>query len=317
MRITVDLLRDERRHSVAVKFEEFMRIYSKQKDSIICFFEGYDQAYYHSRIDNLIDGKTAYLNCGGKQQVRRLHQTVGKHSIYKDAKTAFFIDRDFDNPIPTTLKSDIYETPVYSIENFYVSLDAFERIMDNIFRINKYSDENDEVEIHKTCLKLYKTIKRKFHEKSTLLNVFIMVLRKKKTLKSTKHSLKILKIKNLIQIGMDNVQQNYDLETLNNLFPGAETITQEEISSIKIPPHKEQGKAYRGKFEISFLQIFLELLKQQLCSKTSTYFPCRKKISFNIPSSIDGFLNDLSQWADTPECLTQYLTQINIKYSTF
>lgn len=315
MKITADLLRYERQNAVSVKFEEFMRVFSKHRSSLICFFEGYDQLYYHSRIDNRIDGNKAYINCCGKQQVLELFRRISRHLYYKDAKTAFFIDKDFDDSIPETLKTDVYETPGYSIENFYVTLSAFENILDNVFKINKFSMNEDDVKIHKTCLKLYKSTQKKFHKKVTLLNMYILVLRKNKILEKTKHSLKDLKLNSLVKIDLDNIRKNYDLDTLNDIFSTAKNITNEEISAQKLPPLTKQVSQFRGKFEIEFFHRFLTLLKQELCLQSSTHFSKKKRISYNIPSSIDQLLNDLSQWADTPVCLTKYLSLINIKYS--
>jgi hypothetical protein len=314
MRITAELLREEREQAISVKFQEFMKVYSKQKDALICFFEGYDQVYYNSRIDPIIRSEKAYISCGGKQRVLGLQGKIKKHSFYKKAKVVFFVDRDFDEPLHSDLRATVYETPVYSIENFYVSIEAFARIIGNVFKINKFSENENEAKIYEICLNLYQQTQSDFHKKTTLLNLFVIVLRRKKNLNISGYSLKLLKLNELVRIELGAVEQNYDLEKLNQYYPCAKDVTIDDISDKLLPSDKKFSDIFRGKFEIEFLKSFLLKLKDQLCLKYSSYFPCKKKISFHISGINDELLNDLSQWADTPECLIAFLSQVKSRY---
>ena len=320
MRITVGHLREQRQDAVSVKFREFMRVYSKQSDVLICFFEGYtDNAYYSSRIDPVIRNEKQYISCGGKQRVLGLQRTIKRHGFYKKAKVAFFVDKDFDEPLHNDLRATIYETPVYSIENFYVSIEAFDRIISNVFKINEFSENENKAKIYKICTDLYKHTQSDFHEKTKLLNQFVIVLRRKKNLNKSSYSFNSLKLNELVKIQIDSVEQNYDLKKLNQYYPDAKDVTTDDISNTLFPFDKKFSEIFRGKFEIEFLKRFLLILKEQLCAKDSRYFPCKKKVSFqilnpNFECSNDQLLYDLSQWADTPDCLMDFLSQIKSRY---
>ena len=285
-----------------------MRVYDKQESCLICFFEGYDTAYYHSRIDNRVVGEKEYINCGGKQNVLSLFNSITNHELYKFAKTAFFIDRDFDPPICEELRTKVYETPVYSIENFYVTVDAFKRILGNAFRINKNSETETEVEIYKKCVEVYQHSLNLFHDKAALLNFFLMIIREKESLNSIKHSFNLLKFKNLFQVQLNDVTCKYDLRKLNAIFVEAADIQETDIAEKRVSISDAPENIFRGKFEIEFLKFFLKKLKDDLCLIEPVHFSCRNKVSFNISESTDQILNDLSQYADTPECLIEYLS---------
>src|SRR5262245_29790616 len=119
-----------------VAFTEFMLQYKKGEDTLYCFFEGYeDRMYYPIRIEN-ISNSEKYLDyiCSGKDEVLKVHSLIKSNQYYKNIKTGFFIDKDFDD---VTYPSDIYVTPTYSIENFYCCQEAFEKILITEFKIQK------------------------------------------------------------------------------------------------------------------------------------------------------------------------------------
>ena len=93
----------------SVKFMEFTRICSKKPECLICFFEGEDDKYYGFRIKEILGIESKGIDCGGKQQVISLFRMLANHSHepYRKAKTAFFVDRDFDDPQPPEIRADI------------------------------------------------------------------------------------------------------------------------------------------------------------------------------------------------------------------
>ena len=89
----------EARSSYAVKFREFVRIFSRDRAILICFFEGEDVKYYGPRLDMLrVDIRWEPINCGGKDAFLKLWNLLSEHSLYGTAKAAYFLDQNFDCP---------------------------------------------------------------------------------------------------------------------------------------------------------------------------------------------------------------------------
>ncbi len=95
----------ENRETAPVAYTEFVLAYSKEKDSLYCFFEGdEDKRYYRIRIEQDFENFT----CGGKDNVKKVYKMINGHEEYNIAKTLFFIDKDYSNETKT---NTIYVTP--------------------------------------------------------------------------------------------------------------------------------------------------------------------------------------------------------------
>jgi len=101
-----------------VKFLEFTRIHANKPNCLICFFEGEDARYYQIRIQENLHGgiELESIDCKGKKPVLELFELLETHSElkYRRAKTAFFVDRDFDPPLPPDKRTKIYEVAFFS-----------------------------------------------------------------------------------------------------------------------------------------------------------------------------------------------------------
>ena len=118
-------------------FTEFVYSVRNKKDYLFCFFEGYDVAYYVPIIRRFTENYETF-DCGGKKVVLAFHNFIKDKREYDKYKKAFFIDRDFDVPISIE-QPPIFETPCYSIENFYVSDSVFAKILKSEFGISTCS----------------------------------------------------------------------------------------------------------------------------------------------------------------------------------
>jgi len=289
------------------KFTEFTRIYSEKPRCLICFFEGDDEKYYGIRIrENLKETDYEGIVCDGKSGVIALFKMLEKHTHipYQTARKAFFTDRDFDAPLPADIRRKVYETPCYSIENCYTSIECFKRILKAGFKISEF-DEND-LPVFNKCVLLYTETQKQFHDAISHLNAWMMLVRLKGH--SKKLSFKNIKIETLIKINLDQVFiKQPTLNYLNRLFL-THGISESEMTRQADSFHpQDRRKIFRGKFEIEFLIGFLTKLKEDLCNDSPKHFPQKIKISFALPSSHDDVLSEFSQYADTPECLREYL----------
>jgi hypothetical protein len=293
-----------------VKFLEFTRIYSKKPNCLICFFEGEDARYYGLRINCLTGIEWEGIDCGGKEPVLELFRVLETHCElkYRCAKTAFFVDRDFDPPLPTDKRTKIYETPCYSVENFYTSLACFEQILKHGFKIREFVEADKLIFIK--CISLFTQTQKQFHDTIAPLNAWIMLMRKMEMETSTpkKTSLNKIKFEKLVKIEVDNVTKQYTIDDINTTFPERYNIPEIEITTkVNSFSTIDCGKTFRGKYEVEFFSKFLTKLKDDLTAKSPKCFDKKRKISFFIPTNASDILSQFSQYADTPQCLRDYL----------
>jgi hypothetical protein len=292
----VDKLRDSRSKAVAV-FVEFTRLYKQYESALYCFFEGEDSRYYGVRIKNIVrPEKDIYLRCSGKEGVLGIYRMLSSRKHYVSAKTAYFIDRDFDKSIFEKGMGAIYETPCYSVENFYTSAQCFSEILRNEFKLTE-SDENFE-----RCISLYTKLQEEFHNSVELINAWIACHREK----SSKLNISDLSVLRFAHIDLNQVLAIYTIDSLCNMFPDLPAISQQEIDAKKAELSVNiRQKSFRGKFEIEFLLIVLQKLINEANQGNYPYFTRKVKVMLSLAKRT--IISDLSQYADTPDCLYSYL----------
>ena len=302
-----DNLRDNRNRAAAI-FVHFIALRHKHSSSLFCSFEGDDSKYYGSRIEDKLNYKpdeVHHFTCGGKKEVLRFYQMINKNDDYKDVKVMYFIDRDFDESIIEKFDNNIYETPCYSIENFYTTKDAFKRILKREFMFEEYDEE------YNIILDLFIGRQRDFHKKTKLFNAWLSCQREcsnsgqKAILNLSNFNLK----KIVTKINLDEVVADYDINKLHSLFTDAirieENVLKSKIAELeKFTPQM----CFRGKFEIDFLYEFISELKKEMKKPTSSL---KKKPGVQINISKKNVISELSHHADTTECLENYLLSFN------
>ncbi len=303
MSVLVDSLRQDRTKASAI-FMQFTRIYKKDNLAMFCFFEGEDSKYYGIRIRNIArpPKQPYYFNCDGKSGVLGVYRILSNRKRYEKAKAAYFIDRDFDKSIYNRLNfqssKPIYETPCYSIENFYTSVSCVSEILRSEFNLN----ETNEEEIFIKCINLYQKLQTELHAQVGLLNAYIACLKEKQV----KLNLNNYNISDFVKINLAKITSTYTLTTLNKKFSHSITLSQDELNAqLSLLQSLECQKSFRGKFEIDFLCKFLEQLKEKANIGDKRYFSKKYKVTFNF--SRKTIISDLSQYADTPDCLMHYL----------
>jgi hypothetical protein len=295
-------------------FFKFTRIHKSKSHCLFCFFEGEDAKYYGFRIkENLPGVDWEGIDCGGKSKVLAVYDVLKKHEnlSYQQAKKAFFVDRDFDEPLSEELRKDIYETPCYSIENFYATENCFKSILKYEFKINEFdpADEN----LFKQSVVFFITAQQAFHQSILEFNAWFKVIRKSgKKLKAGEFD----SIDKLVKVEVDKVEKRYDIDQLYSLTkltrdrnPSGIPLDEVDLQQAK-RSFSDYRCQFRGKQELGFVVEFLKKLKEDWCQSSPQHFPEKRKISFQIPTS--NFLSALSQYADTPECLRIYLRKFGI-----
>ena len=293
---SVKTLRESRGKAQAV-FMEFTRLYKQDPSALYCFFEGEDSKYYGVRIQTILRPENdSYLSCSGKDGVLGIHTMLSARKNYANVRAAYFIDRDFDESISERGLNEIYESPCYSIENFYTSVKCFSEVLKSEFNLRE-PDENFE-----RCVSLYIKLQEDFHNAVELLNTWIACQRAK----SSPLNISDISVSRFVTIDLNQITKKYVIDDLYEMFPGAIAISQEELDARLTELRcSTRQKSFRGKFEIEFLRKFLEKLKHEANKGNYPYFTQKVKVVLSL--SEKNIISELSQYADTPDCLDSYL----------
>lgn len=300
----VQEIRDARNKGV-VAFTKFCQDKQQHDDCIFCFFEGEDSKYYGPRIEYYSQytyDKIISYNCGGRREVIKAYNLIHGKTEYECVNKIFFVDRDYA-PLEQEL-AGVYQTPCYSVENFYTSIDCFSRILNREFGINTIEDD------FKKCVADYCQRQNEFHDETLYLNSWLSGQRKAEDQfcmkKITLADYKIGKLFSEISIEKVTSKKPIDKSLLLQQFPSAYNMTDEELAKeVAFFQSEDPQKLFRGKFELDFLKKIINSIKEK--NKDGAYFQIKRECVY-VDSSVNT-LSTLSSYADTPECLIRFLSE--------
>lgn len=290
-----------------VAYQEFALSTRKYPNHLFCFFEGKDNSYYVSRIKRFTEDFHP-IKCGGKQSVLDVYALITGRSEYKNYKLGFFIDRDFNKPIGK-LEPSIFETPCYSIENLYVSVEVFKEILTHEFHLSEMSDK-----LFETILSLYNERQQEFHKAVLLFNSWYSCLVGKREKAGIEIGVNLAdKLpREFVKISLTSVSMHHDLEKIKNTFPDAIEIDEKELEKrIRRFEGLEHHKIFRGKYELEFL---LQMIKHILADSYGHKSVIKEKINFSFGDGSglnhQQALNIFEAYAETPRSLLDYLKEV-------
>jgi len=306
--------------------QEFRNIYKKHKkenrlnDYFYCFYEGIDDSkYYNNRITNFSEREVVHLPTDGKDNLMKLYKILeNRKSTYIDSKLLFFRDRDYDNFIKYDeieefrQISNLYITPTYSIENFYTTKIAFERIVRSEFHIIETDEKFEKL------INLFVERQNEFHLIMLDVNAWIatqnyfLYTKEKRNIPYNE-----LKLSQLIKISLQKIEPKHQniIGFLENKFSESFLMENDEINSkfqeLKTLFDTNNFQViFRGKFEIDFLDKFLKLLVEKANQKDGKgleFIGIHEKIKIKL--ILNDTISNLTQYADTPYCLRDFLLQ--------
>lgn len=299
--MSVEEMREERK-SGCVAFLDFCH-YPKEENDLFCFFEGPDdKKYYLSRIYEFTgraESNVITFDCSRKDEVLKTLELIDKDEKNNVYDTAFFVDRDFDE---LNNKKKLYETPSYSIENFYVSPMSFGKVLKYEFGIN------ERLKDYKKAVKDYSERMKEFNDKIVLLNAYIWYYIDK----GVQFNLPDFKIKKLFtEISISNIitKNDIDLDYLDEKYKTNTSSKVKKLMDIKISElnNYENGYLNRGKFMLEFHKYMVESIIK--ANNDGGYF--NKKYN-GVELSSNNLLSTLSRTAETPLCLINFLKEYQI-----
>lgn len=303
--MTPQELIERKNRSSSVAYHKFVLISAKLGASTFyCFVEGNDDtSYYVSRILHYFDNCEPVV-CYSKVNVLEIFSKIRSIQKYDHYKKGFFIDRDFDPPCDIP---EVYET-TYSIENLYCSPEFFSRILKHEFHVTE-----DQTEFMH-YIDFFNNRQTEFHDSVLLLNAWYYSVK----MESVNQKVKIRVClgdtlpKGFIRIDLlSGIKQLYGIDDIKASFPDAinvdDNCIQKSLNELKA---KDGAKVFRGKYELQFMKAILRFLITHANEKNKKNL-FHMKTKFNFQN--DLFLSQLSQYADTPECLNKYLTDLKTK----
>ncbi len=323
----------EARTKPLVVWNDFINIFKKHKreqknnNFIYCFYEGKDDSkYYNNRIETIQELSVSHFESKGKENLLSLYEIIQKRKkVYSEGKLSFFIDKDYDdmiNPIEFEKwkkKEDLYVTSTYSIENFYTTLNVFQKILKSEFILeskNSLKETDNEFEI---LSKLFSDRQSEFHQFMLDINTWIATqnyfLRETDEYRNISFSDLSLFNKNnpIIKLSLNEVRLNQGniLIFLENKYTESFKISDINVQ-FKFDEFKEilsQNKQmnFRGKFEEEFLNKFLQILIEECNKSKLDYIGIHAKIKTNLVLNNMNLLSSLSQYSDIPSCLKSFL----------
>lgn len=280
-------------------------------EHLFCFYEGKDDPrYYNPRIRSIVfknqNVSIKAILCDGKDNVLGLLSLLEEKGKYSKANAAFFIDRDFDPPLPDNSK--LYVTPCYSFENLYVTKSTLGRILQDEFGLNEDDTE------HLATINLFEQQLSNFLASSRRLHSWIYWQRQKEW---EMRSLKRLNIgerqpDSLFKVGLHFVTLKLSFEDFITSFPNAYQVSEQElITREQQIAGKNEARNARGKYIIFFFKEFLKRLVDDRRAKDKRcHFQNAGKVDLNISNNI---VSEIAQYADTPECLQSFLERLAIQ----
>jgi len=290
--------------SMVVGYAEFLQRHTTGDTSLHCFYEGHeDNIYYHGHIRGIHAAEKIHpYRCGGKSEVVAVFELIAAKNEYNTARTLYFIDRDFDELLNNPR---IFETPYYSIENFYTQQFCFEEFLTGHLGIGAATPDFN------ASISLFQQLKQAFYQLSRPVNAYLRCYARKRNL----HGAVRLHIDERIQFtgGINELLNSFhvagipaSLPDLEIVFAATGIVTQAEFDSeLVVISTEDQGKVGRGKFELQFMTAFLNRFKMAITRKKGHLLVQRYNCKINFDAA--NFMSDFRSYAYTPDSLLTYI----------
>lgn len=301
----------------SVIWERYTRDAKANPNRYFVFYEGKDRQYYDCRIQNFTKNYNSY-DVGGKSKVLELVDKFTHEEGYKLKNKLFFIDKDYEK---RRLDSDVYMTPKYAVENFYVSQTAIERILKTHYGINEDDQEFSIV------LDYFNKRYKEFIQHLTNMNLWAICCQ----LNEVKIDFDLLGLKN----NADKIVKIKHEEKIKLLVEDIGFYYFERKYDEKLREKSESGVEKNGRdytAELSHFRYKKECIRDTFDNDVEDYLSCiefyfrgkqllwfLKEFILSVENKNGGilqkqfFIEDrnimtvFTNCADTPECLNEYL----------
>ena len=297
-----DALR-EFRDAYAVAYREVLRLVDRGDPSLVAILEGKDAPYYLPRVESWMHNKAVEMplklvGAKGRANVLKVRDAVDRNQSVDRRYLFFIIDRDFTDG--SSGRSDTYVTSGYSVESFFVSWTFVWKTLTYETLQGESNEELDsaisELENLFTELSLdfltqisgfhaWVHAQRRNHEKRVRLDRY-----------DKKSFCKISQSEGRVGVEIVDFSPE-DLENDGNHPSG------EEIANSLATTDNITLETVRGKQSVAFVLNFLDFATAWLRERLG-----HLEIEIrNLDVGIKSILPRLTQYADTSDCLRDFL----------
>jgi len=308
------------RNNFSVLWMRFIQKYQKNPTNEVWIFEGKDDIHFYSTRIERFYGTSPHKQAviaEGKDNSLRLRESIKSNAIFRSAKVAFFIDQDFDNP-DSLSGEDTYITPTYSIENLYYSESCMERFLTEKLHL---FEEGDATDLSRALTKAIEWRDSAAATMAPYCAVLQLLKDKDEDQRKLATHIKERLIPDILQIKRCSGEVTVTISKkaielcLEHTPPAS--ITEDQIASVTSTWESKPlplFRAIRGKFLIPHLHTSISLLIEDATRRSSqSVFSKRRPCSFQ-PRETE-LLQQLSAFAETPECLKKFLEDLKEKWS--
>jgi len=294
----------EGRETYEAIYLKFINQREYHKKYAFCFYEGEDGKYYDPRIRAQFNKKIITYTVGNKKNILKLLKKITSENLYDDICTMFFIDRDYDDSMNGS-NENLFETPSYSIENFYVQRECLLKILQSEFGLNEIDADC------KKCLQDFDEREKEFNNCILEFNS-LLYLQRKKSISSSNCVFASIKTSKMIKIDIKKVEKTKQYNKIIQEIINKLKVSEHEIKEAKNKLTKKGlfSLNFRGKNQLDFFVEFIKSLKE--INNEGGYFSTKyNNVHINLTSNR---LSELSQYAITPSVLEEFLERHKNKF---
>lgn len=261
-----------------------------------CFYEGEDGKYYDCRIRRFFGDKIITFPVGNKKEILKLLEKINADDFYKNTCMMFFVDSDYDENLLND--ENLFKTPCYSIENFYVHEKCLVKILQSEFGLSVIDKD------FQKCLNDFNLRIKEFNENMLEFNSLVY-LRRKKSNSNSNYRFGSVKTSHLVKIRVDKILKSEKYEEVINNIKKILDFNDDEISKTRddLNTKGDFSLNFRGKNQLDFFVTFVKELKR--LNEEGGYFSNKcTNVHIDITSNR---LSELSQYAITPTILEDFL----------
>ena len=276
---------------------------TKSSQKMFLFFEGTDDfKYYCPRISILCNEKEyKKYDCNGKQNVLRIYDMI-TNQTQKDSKTIkmFFVDKDFDDN--SNIDNEIYVTPTYSIENLYFTDIAIKKMILAEMGLSEHS-KYDQVDFM-TAYNYIIGYRNKIIKDMLYGNAcYSLQIKKSLGMGISKPNLTPIK-------RYDEIVKILKPEDIESRIKGYIEISEAEIDTEYERLNSDSIRLIRGKYLFEKMpKCINKIVEESNKGVNHEGHLFSKKRCMRLNTSESSLISDLSNYADTPKCLSEYIQE--------
>lgn len=307
-----DILRAESRGAHAI-FHQFALARSVSADALFFFFEGEeDPTFYMPHIVPRISGRRNHVFiCYGRTEVLKAHSLV--HRDGRGAQlTLFFVDKDHTDFLghpPDPLPTSVFQTDLYSIENYLTCENVFRR-----FWIERLHLSDLDPRYEKYLRSLQRVI-RSFEDRCRLLMALILLGRGVDGAAPIKLNLNNVQLEKIFNVAADQGLCRYRPGALRHFLNATELgvhLPRHCGNRVKAVVrgclHGRAPKTYiRGKYDLWVFAKTLSVFSRQLSDREVARRTGAPRATPTAPITVDTAMDVLAPLAPCPLALTTFL----------